>query len=214
MIPSQSSWPPDSHHSRDGYSKSSDSFVMAAHCNGGPSHYHAPMPHPQHFAESPESVGVDPAKLAALFDRAEREVRDGTLPSAQLAVARDGKIAAMRSFGTRHARRATGARHQRHALRDVLVHQGDHVGRRVAAAPGGQAAARRAGRRGDPRVRRERQGSRHARTAAHAHAPASRARPSICASSAGPISRRASRRGGSTGSRAAASSTTRRAACG
>ena len=58
------------------------------------------MPHPQHFAESPESVGVDPAKLAALFDRAEREVREGTLPSAQLAVARDGKIAAMRSFGS------------------------------------------------------------------------------------------------------------------
>ena len=58
------------------------------------------MPQPHHFAESPESVGVDPAKLAALFDRAERDVRDGTLPSAQLAVARDGKIAAMRSFGS------------------------------------------------------------------------------------------------------------------
>ena len=48
------------------------------------------MPHPQHFAESPERIGVDPAKLATLFDRAEREIRDGTLPSAQLAVARDG----------------------------------------------------------------------------------------------------------------------------
>jgi CubicO group peptidase (beta-lactamase class C family) len=58
------------------------------------------MPHPQHFAESPESVGVDSAKLAALFERAEREIREGTLPSAQLAVARDGKIAAMRSFGS------------------------------------------------------------------------------------------------------------------
>ena len=58
------------------------------------------MPHPQHFAESPERIGVDPAKLATLFDRAEREIRDGTLPSAQLAVARDGKIAAMRSFGS------------------------------------------------------------------------------------------------------------------
>jgi CubicO group peptidase (beta-lactamase class C family) len=57
------------------------------------------MPHRQHFAESPESVGVDPAKLAALFGRAEREIRDGTLPSAQLAVAREGKIAAMRSIG-------------------------------------------------------------------------------------------------------------------
>jgi len=58
------------------------------------------MPLPQHFAESPESVGVDPAKLAALFERAEREIREETLPSAQLAVARDGKLAAMRSFGT------------------------------------------------------------------------------------------------------------------
>ena len=58
------------------------------------------MPHPHHFAESPESVGVDSTKLAALFERAEREIRDGTLPSAQLAVARDGKIAAMRSFGS------------------------------------------------------------------------------------------------------------------
>jgi CubicO group peptidase (beta-lactamase class C family) len=52
-----------------------------------------------HWAPSPESVGVDAAKLAALFDRAEREVRDGILPSAQLAVAREGRIAGMRSIG-------------------------------------------------------------------------------------------------------------------
>jgi len=51
------------------------------------------------IAPSPESVGVDPAKLAALFDRAGREVRDGILPSAQLAVARNGRIAGMRSLG-------------------------------------------------------------------------------------------------------------------
>lgn len=52
------------------------------------------------FVAAPESVGVDPSKLAALFDRAEREVRDGLLPSAQLAVARKGRIAGMRSLGT------------------------------------------------------------------------------------------------------------------
>ncbi|MBS1106987.1 MAG: beta-lactamase family protein [Deltaproteobacteria bacterium] len=57
------------------------------------------MPLPEHFASSPESVGVDPEKVAALFDRAERDVREGRLPSAQVAVAREGKIAALRSFG-------------------------------------------------------------------------------------------------------------------
>jgi CubicO group peptidase (beta-lactamase class C family) len=45
-------------------------------------------------------VGVDPQKLEALFERAEREVREGLLPSVQIAVAREGKIAGMRSFGT------------------------------------------------------------------------------------------------------------------
>jgi CubicO group peptidase (beta-lactamase class C family) len=44
-------------------------------------------------------VGVDPQKLDALFERAEREVREGLLPSVQIAVAREGKIAAMRTFG-------------------------------------------------------------------------------------------------------------------
>jgi len=57
------------------------------------------MPAAHHFAPSPEDVGIDPQRLAALFDRAEREVRDGLLPSVQIAVARHGKIAAMRTFG-------------------------------------------------------------------------------------------------------------------
>jgi CubicO group peptidase (beta-lactamase class C family) len=52
------------------------------------------------FAASPEDVGVDSAKLAALLDRAEREIRDGILPSAQLAVARNGRIAGMRTLGS------------------------------------------------------------------------------------------------------------------
>ncbi len=58
------------------------------------------MPSPDFFAESPESVGIDPAKLEALFERARREVAEGRLGSCQLAVARDGKLAAMRTFGS------------------------------------------------------------------------------------------------------------------
>lgn len=66
------------------------------------------MPNPDCFAASPESLGIDPTKLDALFGRAEREVRDGLLPSVQIAVARHGRIAAMRTFGrvTREGREA------------------------------------------------------------------------------------------------------------
>jgi CubicO group peptidase (beta-lactamase class C family) len=48
---------------------------------------------------SPESLGLDPGKLARLFERAEREITEGRLPSCQLAVARHGKLAAVRTFG-------------------------------------------------------------------------------------------------------------------
>jgi CubicO group peptidase (beta-lactamase class C family) len=51
------------------------------------------------LASSPESVGIDPSALEALFERAEKEVREGTLPSVQIAIAREGKIAGMRTFG-------------------------------------------------------------------------------------------------------------------
>jgi CubicO group peptidase (beta-lactamase class C family) len=51
------------------------------------------------FAASPEEVGIDPEKIEAVFQRAEQEVRDGLLPSAQMAIARRGKIAGMRTFG-------------------------------------------------------------------------------------------------------------------
>ena len=57
------------------------------------------MLHPQFIAESPERVGIDPEKLAALFERARKEVREGLLPSSQIAVARDGKIAGMQTVG-------------------------------------------------------------------------------------------------------------------
>jgi CubicO group peptidase (beta-lactamase class C family) len=58
------------------------------------------MPHPHHFAESPTQVAIDPQALEALFERAEREVRLGLLPSCQVAVARNGVLAGMRSFGS------------------------------------------------------------------------------------------------------------------
>ena len=58
------------------------------------------MTNPDCFAASPQSVGIDPDKLEEVLARAEREVREGLLPSAQIAIARDGKLAAMRTFGS------------------------------------------------------------------------------------------------------------------
>jgi CubicO group peptidase (beta-lactamase class C family) len=52
------------------------------------------------IASHPEEVGVDSERLEALFARARRDVDDGVLPSAQVAVARQGKLAAVRTFGT------------------------------------------------------------------------------------------------------------------
>ncbi len=57
------------------------------------------MPDTQHFAETPEAVGLDPALVAALFERVEKEVKEGLLGSAQIAIARNGKIGAMKTFG-------------------------------------------------------------------------------------------------------------------
>lgn len=53
-----------------------------------------------HIAVKPEDLGIDPEKLEAVFARAKRDVDDGILPSAQIAVARHGKIAGMRTFGS------------------------------------------------------------------------------------------------------------------
>ncbi len=55
---------------------------------------------PRHVAPTPESVGLDSALVEALFARAAKEVDLGLLPSAQIAIARNGKVAAMRTFGT------------------------------------------------------------------------------------------------------------------
>jgi CubicO group peptidase (beta-lactamase class C family) len=57
------------------------------------------MPAQHFFAQHPSEVGLDPGKVQALFDRAQREVNEGLLPSCQIAIARTGKIGAMRTFG-------------------------------------------------------------------------------------------------------------------
>jgi CubicO group peptidase (beta-lactamase class C family) len=57
------------------------------------------MPHTDRLAPSAESLGIDPAKLEKLYARAQRDVDEGVLPSCQLAVARDGQLAALRTFG-------------------------------------------------------------------------------------------------------------------
>lgn len=51
------------------------------------------------FASRPEDAGVDSEKLEALFARVRRDVDQGVLESAQVAVARRGRVAGMRTFG-------------------------------------------------------------------------------------------------------------------
>ncbi|NOT54318.1 MAG: beta-lactamase family protein [Deltaproteobacteria bacterium] len=57
------------------------------------------MSETQLYASSPAEAGLDPVKVAALLDRAQREVREGLLPSCQVAIARHGKIGAAAAFG-------------------------------------------------------------------------------------------------------------------
>ena len=57
------------------------------------------MIHSKHFAGRPEDAGIDSEKLEAVFARAQRDIDQGLLPSAQVAVARNGKIAGMRTVG-------------------------------------------------------------------------------------------------------------------
>ena len=57
------------------------------------------MPAAHFFAERPEEIGLNPDKVQALFDRAEREIKEGLLPACQLAIARNGKIGVMRTLG-------------------------------------------------------------------------------------------------------------------
>jgi CubicO group peptidase (beta-lactamase class C family) len=55
---------------------------------------------PNLIASRPEAVGIDGEALEAVFARAKRDVDDGVLPSAQVAVARQGKLAGVRTFGS------------------------------------------------------------------------------------------------------------------
>src|SRR5712692_5830122 len=57
------------------------------------------MPGAHQIAEHPREVGLDAAKVDELFKRAQREVAEGLLPSCQIAIARNGKIGAMKTFG-------------------------------------------------------------------------------------------------------------------
>jgi len=51
------------------------------------------------LASSPESVGVDSERLQILSDRVRREVDEGLLPSAQIAVAREGRLVLFETVG-------------------------------------------------------------------------------------------------------------------
>ncbi len=57
------------------------------------------MPIPCLIAPSSEDVGIDPAALQRLFDRAAEEVAQSRIESCQLAVARHGRLAGMATFG-------------------------------------------------------------------------------------------------------------------
>src|SRR5271167_1600924 len=57
------------------------------------------MPAEHFFADNPAAIGLNPDKVQALYDRAEREVKEGLLPACQIAIARDGKIGLMHTFG-------------------------------------------------------------------------------------------------------------------
>jgi CubicO group peptidase (beta-lactamase class C family) len=57
------------------------------------------MPAAHFFANSVGEIGLDPQKVQALFERAQREVNEGLLPACQVAIARNGKIGAMQTFG-------------------------------------------------------------------------------------------------------------------
>ena len=53
----------------------------------------------KYMAATPEEVGIDSERLETLFARAKLDVDEGVLPSAQVAVARQGRLAGVRTFG-------------------------------------------------------------------------------------------------------------------
>jgi CubicO group peptidase (beta-lactamase class C family) len=52
------------------------------------------------IASRPEDIGIDSERLEAVFARTKRDVDEGVLPSAQVAIARQGKLAGVRTFGS------------------------------------------------------------------------------------------------------------------
>ena len=72
---------------------------------------------PDLISSRPEAVGVDSDALEALFARAKRDVDEGVLDSCQVAVARQGKLAALRTFG-----RAVQGGEERAATDETLYH--------------------------------------------------------------------------------------------
>lgn len=52
-----------------------------------------------YLVDNPADIGIDSVKLQELLDRARKEVEEGLLPSAQIAIARNGKLAAFETFG-------------------------------------------------------------------------------------------------------------------
>src|SRR5215203_604988 len=57
------------------------------------------MPATHFFAKDLTEIGLDAQKVQALFERAERDVREGLIPACQVAIARNGKLGAMQTFG-------------------------------------------------------------------------------------------------------------------
>lgn len=53
-----------------------------------------------YLAARPEDAGIDSERLEAVFARAKRDIDDGVLPGCQVAVARQGRVAGMRTFGS------------------------------------------------------------------------------------------------------------------
>ncbi len=76
-----------------------------------------------YVASKPEDLGIDSERLEAVFARARRDVDDGILPSAQVAVARHGKLAGMRTFGSAvQGGRPAGGGIEKRATDDTLYH--------------------------------------------------------------------------------------------
>jgi CubicO group peptidase (beta-lactamase class C family) len=56
-------------------------------------------PYDRQPVADPADLGLDPEALDALFARVQRDVDEGLVPSCQIALARDGRVAVWRAFG-------------------------------------------------------------------------------------------------------------------